>query len=173
MFATKSGALVSSSVLKPHDVTSGVVELSDLHFSPDGRQIAALVTGVTVPIYRFWVRTGQEVPVSAPVGASPGQWGSVVRDTPAGLSPNLNMIIQTNSTDPNTVGVGYVESNNFIEVHFTESPAFSFTGPAPAVTSDSRLLLMPYGDGAVPVFDLSQRPRSHFARISSVNNIGA
>ena len=127
------------------------------------------VSPFTVPIHRFWVRTGKEVPVPAP--SDPGQWGSVVPDTPIGLSPSLDDIIQTDPNDPNTVGIGDLRSDNFIDVHAAESPAFS-GNPAratPAVTSDSRLLLMPYGDGAVPVFDLSQQPRSHFAPIRTVN----
>ena len=174
-FETKSGTLVSSVSFAPHDQTNDTPWLTDLRFSSDGRQITALVAGYTIPLHRFWVRTGKEVPL-APPGAGllgPGQWGPVVPDTPVGLSPNLNEIIQSDPNDPNTVGIGYLRSDNFIDVRSTESSELAFDGAAgflaPAVTSDSRLLLMPLGDGAVPVFDLSQQPRSHFARVRSVS----
>lgn len=168
VFATKSGALVSSIPFTPQVRTNGELLVAGLGFSSDGRQITALVTPYTIPIYRFWVQTGKQVPVSAPGNA--GQWGPIVPDTPIGLSPNLNDIIQTDPTDPNTIGIGYLQSDNFIDVHSAASSEFALNVDAtPAVTSDSRLLLMPDGDSAVPVFDLSQQPRSPFARIRSVN----
>ena len=90
-------ALVSNIPFTPHDPTNGQLLVSDLRFSSDGRQITALVSPFTIPIYRFWVRTGKEVPFGP---GKPGEWGPIVPDTPIGLSPNLNDIIQTDTNDP-------------------------------------------------------------------------
>ena len=140
----------------------------DIRFSRDGGQITALTTYSVVPIHRFEVSTGQ--PVNVPAPNRSGWTTVVVPDTPLGLSPNLDAIVQSDPNNQNVIGIGHIGADSFTRnIDSPFSGAQTEASQTPAFTPDDRSFLMPGRDGVVPVFDLSNAPRSHFATSRSLN----
>jgi WD40 repeat protein len=146
-----------SRTLQPNSSGAG-----DLRFSPDNKQLVG-VGPFEVPVHRWDVATGAEIPE-----VSPSPWSTVIPETPIGLSPDLDGIVERGTGDLDTVGVGHVAAGTFtagLSAPVASSGLLPSVDPLglPAFTSDSRLFLLAAGDAAVPVFELTDVPFSHFA----------
>jgi WD40 repeat protein len=139
--------------------------IADLGFSSDGRQVNVLGRGFAVPLSRWDIATGTEVPFFAE------PWSGTVPGTPIGLSRNLDGIVQRDATDPNLAEVGHVSTGGSIKLDapIVAQQSVNF-GPIadllrpPAFTSDGQSFLLSAEDGTVPIFALTDAPNSHYAQ---------
>ena len=121
--------------------------------------------GFAVPLSRWDIATGTQVPVNA------DPWSAIVPGTPIGLSRNLDGIVQRDATDPNLAEVGHISTGGSIKLDapVVAQQSVNF-GPIadllrpPAFTIDGQSFLLSAEDGTVPIFALTNAPYSHYAQ---------
>ena len=167
---TAGGTQIASLGVSSTGASSGLFGGGDIRFSPDGRQITVLVGGMDVPVYRWDVATGHQLPVPAP----PTGWGAVVPDEPIGLSLDSNAVVQRDPNNPDLVAIGHLDSGTLtvgLSAPVVTSNLFGAGVDAnlpPAFTPDGKTLLLGAGDGVVPIFEVPEIPVSHFAHTKSL-----
>ena len=141
--------------------------VSDLGFSAGGRQLTVLAQGLDVPLHRWDIATGHEIPVQP--GGGLGTWSDVVRGIPIGLSRNLDLIVQRDPTDFDHTGS---RSRRGGDLHRRiRRTQYAVAGQdalqLPTFTPDGRRFLTAAGDGVIPVFELTDVAHSHLAQTRS------